>query len=968
MGQRQPETSTRRHNHLVHNRPKPTETSLTASTASSSNNSNNKSENQKRPRRPAVPNHISDKTPASTHGKDPIIGDKETDQYFSLQECAARRDWDTIVEMIQDQHDLNQKQQSDQITDDTAATEHDNQTSAMKMMWESWSSLTFGLQACLRVDNPLLARQLIQGWITAHQDSEATKILPHDVRENEHNKDEQTIANISASWFVFSMCKRAHRQADWLDPALDLLKFHLRLQQKQKDLSELPIELYDAIFTCFLEKRQWQNSIRLLEDMELQQDENEAIRDNIPGAFAAPSTYRMVIECCVRAGQIDRAYQILMNAIARANRDMTFVPTLYSFELVIGALCGNPSQYMRGSTKDKHGQRQKQRPSQWRKALQLVTQLELLQQKQNPRSTTKIPNMTLSGICNPVLIAMCRAGEVAQAKNFLLQRMKKNGVRPNVLSYNSAISLCASSPGRYKEALELFDCCLRDPTLLDQPDIYTYTNAMRACAKGGQVRKAQSLLQAAHDKGLAVDAQAYTAVIHACAKAKRWKPALKLLDDMTRVHGIRPSEICYSAAITACGSADQWEKALQLMEQMKQQHLVPSRITYNGALTALSRAARQLVSGTAGSGGSRRISAATIASAADGLVSTSEMASQIWTKAKSVLDEMGTNGISKDGFTYSAAISCCNIAVEAIDDNDDQGDTADFKMETMTRYTDDVLDLLHEMRSGKRPLVPTMVSYTNAIVNCGKARRPECALDLFQMLKEDYEFEVKQQSKAFSSDKSRRPTSKEHRLAYNAMFLALQKAERADLVEEIWDQAMGRRNVTDSDGSDAAIGITPDTVTVTNAIEALSQESIVKRNRSIDKVYSDAAKLKIPGLPSIDFDQSGPWEIEVFQLSKPVAAAACRYALAQIRDTIVQKNGELQNSRQGLNVITVSPNDRLPQLKAEEKSSSLLLRNHIQLSLAQDFYPPVTSFPIEKGLQVKKEMIQHWAQAALKQL
>jgi pentatricopeptide repeat protein len=83
-------------------------------------------------------------------------------------------------------------------------------------------------------------------------------------------------------------------------------------------------------------------------------------------------------------------------------------------------------------------------------------------------------------IYNTLLTACSKAREVVQAKNLLVQ-MRKNGIPPNIMSYNSVMSACAST-SRWKDALAVLDQCHRAPGVA--PDVYTYTIAMRACAKG----------------------------------------------------------------------------------------------------------------------------------------------------------------------------------------------------------------------------------------------------------------------------------------------------------------------------------------------------------------------------------------------------------------------------------------------------------------------------------------------------
>jgi pentatricopeptide repeat protein len=115
---------------------------------------------------------------------------------------------------------------------------------------------------------------------------------------------------------------------------------------------------------------------------------------------------------------------------------------VYTFELVISALA---------------------RKMQWRRALQL---LDVMDQLDVPKTVVTY---------NTVISACARGREVGTAKH-LLAKMRKNGVKPNIITFNSIISACAST-SRWKDALKILDQCNREPAV--QPDIITYTNAMR---------------------------------------------------------------------------------------------------------------------------------------------------------------------------------------------------------------------------------------------------------------------------------------------------------------------------------------------------------------------------------------------------------------------------------------------------------------------------------------------------------
>lgn len=93
----------------------------------------------------------------------------------------------------------------------------------------------------------------------------------------------------------------------------------------------------------------------------------------------------------------------------------------------------------------------------------------------------------------------------------------------------------------------------------------------------------------------------YSAAISACEKARKWKPALSILEGM-RSAGVLPNVVSYNAAISACAKCGQWLEALSLFELLNEdreerlthgeggndaQLLEPDYITYNAILDAL---------------------------------------------------------------------------------------------------------------------------------------------------------------------------------------------------------------------------------------------------------------------------------------------------------------------------------------------------------------------------------------------
>jgi pentatricopeptide repeat protein len=145
-------------------------------------------------------------------------------------------------------------------------------------------------------------------------------------------------------------------------------------------------------------------------------------------------------------------------------------------------------------------------------------------------------------------------------------------------------------------------------------------------------------------------------------------------------------------------------------------------ITYNACITALSKASRQY--------------------ARHSSENTSNEIS-LWKRASSLLKHMKEDGIEPDGFSYSAAISCCG---------------AEGRWE-------EALELMEQMRQGGARTRPNKVSYTAAITACGRAGKAEDAIRLFRIMKKE----------GLSPD----------RIAYNALFSALRVAGDSETVSRL---------------------------------------------------------------------------------------------------------------------------------------------------------------------------------------
>ncbi|HET9644124.1 MAG TPA: hypothetical protein VFP68_12365 [Burkholderiaceae bacterium] len=146
-----------------------------------------------------------------------------------------------------------------------------------------------------------------------------------------------------------------------------------------------------------------------------------------------------------------------------------------------------------------------------------------------------------------------------QALSRCRHRQTGQGVFPNTITYNAAISACEKA-GRADKALELFDHLqTHGPARSVFPNTITYSAAISACEKAGWADKALELFDhlQTHGPALSVfpNTITYNAAISACEKAGRADKALELFDHL-QTHGaalnVFPDTITYNAAISAC--------------------------------------------------------------------------------------------------------------------------------------------------------------------------------------------------------------------------------------------------------------------------------------------------------------------------------------------------------------------------------------------------------------------------------
>jgi pentatricopeptide repeat protein len=379
---------------------------------------------------------------------------------------------------------------------------------------------------------------------------------------------------------------------------------------------------------------------------------------------------------------------------------------------------------------------------------------------------------------------------------------------------------------------------------------------------------------------------------------------------------------CYTAAIESCAKTGMWERALELLNEMESVGVEPSAVTCSVTITACGNGGEWQKSLDL-LGKMRRkdmkinlitYNAAIAALSKGAKMSVRNRASDyepLWIKAMDLLKQMKQDGIDPDGFSFCSAISCCGA----------EG-----------RWQE-ALDLMDVMRNGGPNTQPNKIAYTCAIDSCGRAGQVDHALRLFQQMKDQ----------GLSAD----------RVAYNTLFSALRVARRADPALELWEEMLGIKQ------SSTMIATTPDIITVTNVLGAISAHASVEQLDRVDKIFAGAVERGIVLSDRLDsaneFDLSG--------MSLPVARAACRYVLNRLKSqghhdllslTLITGVGK-GTRRLGMTDVIADGLD--------ENKGWTSLREHVQKILLTDFSPPIQSTVprLAQGtVVIERETLLNW--------
>ncbi|XP_047329307.1 pentatricopeptide repeat-containing protein At5g02830, chloroplastic [Impatiens glandulifera] len=304
-------------------------------------------------------------------------------------------------------------------------------------------------------------------------------------------------------------------------------------------------------------------------------------------------------------------------------------------------------------------------------------------------------------------------------------------VTPNIYVFNSLMNVNASDLGYTMEVYKHMQ------DLGVAADMTTYNILLKSCCLAARTDLAQDIykeVQRLESTGvLKLDVFTYSTIVKVFADAKLWQMALKIKEDM-QTSGVTPNIVTWSSLISACANTGHVEHAIQLFSDMLRAGCEPNSLCCNALLHACvdarqyDRAFRFFTSWK--ENGFQNAFASDLISKASGLnhinspkkvpfkptIATYNILMKAcgtdYNRAKDLMDEMQTIGLTPNHISWSTLISICGES---------------------SRNVESAIQIFSSMREAG--IQTDVIAYTTVIKICVEKKNLKMAFSLFGEMK-----------------------------------------------------------------------------------------------------------------------------------------------------------------------------------------------------------------------------------------
>jgi len=192
-----------------------------------------------------------------------------------------------------------------------------------------------------------------------------------------------------------------------------------------------------------------------------------------------------------------------------------------------------------------------------------------------------------------------------------------------------------------------------------QPDVFTYSTIINACAKRGDIQRVMNFLNEMIESGAVPNVITYNSALDGCSKAKDCVNAEKLISDMES-RGIKPNVITWNRIIDTFGKANRLDVAIEKFQAMKKSGEVPNIKTYTCLMSAAAVVGN--IEKTISIYDEMIQNGIQPDTVIYGSIINAYAVSGKYEEAEETFSQMCSSGISPNSVTYGAIIKACCIA------------------------------------------------------------------------------------------------------------------------------------------------------------------------------------------------------------------------------------------------------------------------------------------------------------------
>ncbi|XP_061337205.1 pentatricopeptide repeat-containing protein At1g10910, chloroplastic [Gastrolobium bilobum] len=218
-------------------------------------------------------------------------------------------------------------------------------------------------------------------------------------------------------------------------------------------------------------------------------------------------------------------------------------------------------------------------------------------------------------ICNSVLGCLIKKGKFDIAIK-MFQRMKEDGLVPDVVTYSTLLAGCNKIKDGYPKALELIQELQRDKT---QMDGVIYGAILAVCASNSKWEEAENFFKQMKDEGHSPNVYHYSSLLNAYSACGNYNKADTLIQDM-KSEGLVPNKVFLTTLLKVYVRGGLFEKSRELLAELKALGYAEDEMPYCVLM--------------------------------DGLAKAGQMH-----EAKIIFDDMMKNHVRSDGYAHSIMIS-----------------------------------------------------------------------------------------------------------------------------------------------------------------------------------------------------------------------------------------------------------------------------------------------------------------------